>query len=1429
MKMYELTKPQQSIWVTEQYCKGTPIGNICGSVTIQEVIDFNKLNKAINMFIEKNDSFRTKLTYIDDNIMQYFAEHKPLNIDIVNVNNDEDVKNLENNMVSIPFQLTDTLLFKFNMFKFNDNHGGFIINAHHLIADAWTARLVVNEIMDFYNELDDLHISSYSNYITSELEYLSSDKYSKDKIFWNNLFENLPEAAQIPTILQNSDISYEAKREQFVIDKDVVDSINTFCNNNRVSIFNFFMAIYSIYIGRVSNMSEFIIGTPVLNRSNFKEKHATGMFVSTVPFKVNLSNSSFKEFVNKVSSDFMQIFRHQKYPYQDLLQDLRKKDSNIPRLYNILFSYQNAKSNKQSSDIPYDSRWLSNNCLFDDINIHLYDMDDTGSLNVAYDYSVSKYSVEDITSMHNRILYIIKQIIDNNEINIVEIDIVTPEENEKVLYKFNNTSTYYPKDKSISQLFEEQVEKTPDNIALVCKGELLTYKELNEKANSLAHYLINKGLGKNDIIAIMVNRSFEMIISILAVLKIGACYLPIDPEYPDTRIKYMLKNSSSKLMLSLRKLSEKCDLQNTIFVDLSNNDIYSSPNINLEMYAKPNDLAYLIYTSGSTGLPKGVMLKQSNINNFIQGMSNVIDFSSNKTIVSVTTICFDIFVLETLLPLQKGLKIVIATEEEQNNISAFNILCLKNNVNIIQTTPSRYQALISDSNELDYFRTLTDILIGGEPLPPVLLSKLKSLSNSRANIYNVYGPTETAVWSTIKDMTFTDTINIGKPIANTYCYILDDNRNLLPPLVPGKLFIGGEGVSAGYYMQPDLTQEKFILNPYIENQLIYDTGDLAYFTNSGELVHLGRNDFQVKIRGYRIELGEVEEVIAKYNGIIQNTVIGIDNKYLICYYISDKEIQTEHLSNFLMEKLPTYMIPTYFQRIYKMPMTPNGKIDKKQLPKIKNSDISKNYELAHTSTEKSVVEAIQKLLELPNSDIDINAPFLSLGLDSLNLIQLQGALLYLGYNLTTQDFYKFPNIKKLANYIDTEKSISNEIPVFVPDIMKHTDSFNIDFSLLNENVLGNVFLTGANGFIGIHILYEILNTTNSNVYCLVRGKDIDHSISRLAEKYKFYFNKDLCDLLNKRVFVMNGDVALADFNLSNSDYLILKNNIDTIIHSAAIVKHYGDLNKFIKVNVDGTKHVTDFAYANNKRFIHLSSLSVSGNYLVKQNNTNIRFTENDLYIGQHYTENVYVNSKYQAEQYIYSYIEKGLDAKIIRLGILSGRYSDGVFQENIAENAFYSRIKSMIVFSKISENMLEQHIEFTPIDYCARAILLLSKSPIGKNKIFHLYNHNLCTIGNIVDRLRLLNINIEILSQADFDRSILEMSKFDFKNAALQGIANDLTVNNDNSVNLNYDFSVNLKSNFTEKYLENFKFTWPKCDDTYIDKMLHYMKKVDFI
>ena len=393
---------------------------------------FNLLKKAIEIFVQDNDSFRLKICFDDQgNVKQYLSDPSPFSIEIISLETDHDLMRLEDQMVSTPFSLIEHLLFCFKMFQFSDGQGGFIVTAHHLIADACTAGLLASKVISIYTSLlnkeeNSIEATSYLSYIHSEKEYLTSSKFEKDKIYWNSIFETVPEIGSIPSTMQEKGNSCIASRETFSLSKEKVAQINQFCAENKISLFNFFMAVYAIYVGKIANLDDFVLGTPILNRSTFQEKNTPGMFISTVPFRFTIQNTqSFIDFAKKVAFDSLGMFRHQKYPYQNILEDIRKKNPSQPNLYDILISYQNTRTNRNSVEVPYEVRWTFNHYVADSMQIHLFDMNDEGLLNIAYDYRLSKYDKEDIISLHLRICYMIEQILQNANISIKDLEITT--------------------------------------------------------------------------------------------------------------------------------------------------------------------------------------------------------------------------------------------------------------------------------------------------------------------------------------------------------------------------------------------------------------------------------------------------------------------------------------------------------------------------------------------------------------------------------------------------------------------------------------------------------------------------------------------------------------------------------------------------------------------------------------------------------------------------------------------------------------------------------------------------------------------------------------------------------------------------------------------------------------------------------------------
>ena len=741
-ELYDLTNPQKSIWVTEEFYKGTSIENIVGIAKFSEAVDFDKLKESINIFVKSTDSFRIKLIKQNNEIKQFIDDFKPITFETIAVKNNKDIKDLEKNFAKTRLELFDSYLFKAKLFNYEDGHGGFLLCMHHLIVDAWASGLVVSTIVNIYDSLINKTYSpanfitnSYIDYINSEQEYIKSSKFEKDKLFWNDLFNTLPEIASIPGSIKTTNKSSTAKRKIFKIPITTMNLIDTFCKKNKISFFNFFMGVYSIYLSRVSNLNEFVIGTPILNRANAKEKHTVGMFISVVPFKIILNHEkSFADFSSGISTNFFNIFRHQKYPYQILLEDLRKSHGAVPNLYNVVLSYQNMRTNKQSSKTNYEAEWIFNGNISDDMEIHFFDINDTGIINVAYDYKVSKYTSDDIYAIHTRILHMINQIIENNDILLKDFEIITPDEKSKIIKDFNNTKMEYPKHKTIVQLFEEQVHKTPDNIAVVFKNEKLNYKELNDKINSLAFYLKHNNIKSNDVVAIHLEKNIDYIISIFATLKVGATFVPISTLHPKNRIEYILKDSNAKLLISKQNLTKDLTY-NCSFLDI-NIFNYNKAKFLSEIF-DASSTAYILYTSGSTGNPKGVKICNYSIINHVYGINKKFNFDiTNKDItLSIANISFDAHLQEVFIPLLLGATLHLLSDDSIYNIKFLADYICSNHITFTFLPPN----ILDDIYEILYLNNkkvyLNKLLVGVESIKYSTLNNFLKL-NENMQIHN---------------------------------------------------------------------------------------------------------------------------------------------------------------------------------------------------------------------------------------------------------------------------------------------------------------------------------------------------------------------------------------------------------------------------------------------------------------------------------------------------------------------------------------------------------------------------------------------------------------------------------------------------------------------------------------------------------------------
>ena len=1431
---YNASSAQKRIYFASQIDgSDSLLYNVPGGIIFEKELDSEKLEKCIYTIIQHQESLRTYFEVENENVVQKIKDNIDFKLDVLENEDFENINSIFNDFVK-PFDLSKAPLFRVKYLKFTNKKTAIFFDMHHIISDGASLSIFADEFIKLYNNISLPALTiTYKDFAAYENEKLNTHQFEDAKNYWINQFKDEIPVLNMPTQFSRpSSRTFTGKKIHSLIDKPASNKIKKLCDSLEITPYMFLLSCYYILLSKYTSQDDIVVGSPIVGRDLAETYNIIGMFVNTLALRNKIdSTCSFKDFVLSIKKNLLSAFKYQTYPFDELVKDLNiTRDTSRNPLFDTLFTYQNNGYKEIILDGSKAEYYTSYDIGISKFDLSVEIIPNNEEFNLIFEYSTNLFENDFIKNMSNHYLNIINNVISNIETKIDDIAMLSPEEKNKILYEFNNTSTEYPKDKTIIALFEEQVDKTPDNIAVVFEDQQLTFKELNEKANSLAYYLKNTlHIKNNDIIGVMVNRSLEVIISILAILKSGGAYIPIDPTFPQERVTYMLSNSNAKVLLSKNKLLNKINFKNVVSVDLENNNIYNLPNTNLNNSNMLEDLMYVIYTSGSTGKPKGVMITHKVFINFTNYCNNYVKYLKhpfNHSIVSITTISFDIFAYETLISLQKGLKVVLANENEQTTPHLLNALMEKNNVDIIQSTPSIMQIFINNLSTMPALRKIKYAILAGEQLPLNLVKDLHNLSN--IVVYNGYGPSET-YYCTLTEVN-DNIVTIGNPISNSQIYILDKNLKPVPVGVIGEIYISGDCVGKGYLNNASLTNKSFIPNPFLNGVTMYKSGDLGKYLKNGTILCLGRSDHQIKIRGLRIELQEIESVMMKYPNIQKVAVVKQEIKrreFISAYYVSNKRISIPNFRKYLSNYLPSYMIPSYYTVLDDLPYTPNGKIDKKLLPvpsEIKNtSKIA--YQPPQSDLQNQLVEIFQKVLN--TKPIGIYDNFFELGGDSLLAMNLNMELSKFTNKITYQDIFRFPTVSELEQIIITNNKNSlyskvEDLPDGIMNILSNTQKREF----LKKNHKKNVLLTGSTGFLGIHILEQLLCMKDINIYCLIRPETGLTPETKLKQKLNYYFGDKYNHMINKKIFIINGDICKPNFGLSGETLLDLTNNVDIIVNSAANVSHFGIYNDFYKTNVLSVKYMIDFCKKYNKKLYHISTIGVSGlsldkSYLTYKNKHKVIFDESSLYIGQE-PETVYSYTKFQAELQLLNEISKGLDAYILRMGNLMPRYRDGKFQENASDNEFINKLISFIKIGILPDYLENYPLEFTPVDYAAKAICKVLTNYTKTNRVFHLYNNKTVPTEKCLKLLHKLGYDVNILKEKDFVTQINKMLKNEDSKTLINYLLNDF----DKNTHIDYKTNIAVKSSFSKKYLRKMFFFWPKISKKYLIRFFDILKEV---
>lgn len=1026
MTFYNLTHPQKRVWYTAKTNRNSSLHNLGGCLKIKESIKVEDLKKVLNKIVEINEGLRIRVTEKDGQPLQYISEYNEATIDVADFSGCENpIKHhklwVENIMRKV-FPLENSPLYYFALYKISEKEYGILLNIHHSIADGWSISLIQKQICDIYASLNTEagkntnEVYSYIEYVNKESEYLSSEKFLKNKRYWNDKFSDLPEGS-----LYRTTLSVQGKRETFELDSELSNDIKEFLKVRKSSLNTFFITVFLIYVNKISNEKDIALGVPVFNRSGSKEKNMIGMFTSTMPFRLNLNTDlSIKELINAVNRELKISFINQRYPYDLLIKDLELSKKGFDSLFKFSVNYYNSKyeDNLEGIDIEVDEHYNGNQSYSLQLIIKEWL---EGHITLSFDYKVAEYSEEDISIMKDYLIKIAKEILSNEDSRIKDIKLLNEEELNYKIKAINATDYKYPKDKTIIQLFEEQVEKTPNSIAASFEEETLTYRQLSERANKFANYLKSEGVKAQDIVAILETHSLELIISILGILKVGAAYLPIDPNTPIERIKYILEDSKSVILISNFQVEEHRELP-CRWINIKNVDISSFEKENLKEKINVEDLVYIIYTSGSTGKPKGVMIEHRGLVNYICWAAKMYLKDRSEVVPLYSSIAFDLTVTSIFAPLVSGNQIIVY-EKKDNEFALFKIL-EENKATVIKLTPAHLTLLKNLDNTQSKVKRF---IVGGDDLKVALARDIYMSFGGKIEILNEYGPTETVVGCMIHKYDFEKnndlSVPIGYPADNVQVYILDKDYNIVPDGTVGELFVSGDGVARGYINNEALTSSKFITNPFIEEKRMYRTGDLVRYLKNGLIEYIGRVDNQVKLRGFRIEVGEVEEHLMKNEKIKDAVVVHRENpsgSYGLEAFIVNREgIEVSEIKQWLSRFVPQYMIPGKFIFLDRLPLTTNGKIDYKALPQ--SSGEEKVLIKGESTEERALVSIFEEVLGVSN--ISMNDEFYSLGGDSIKAIQIASKLKNLGFMVEVKDILTLTTIKDIADtlIIDEEK------------------------------------------------------------------------------------------------------------------------------------------------------------------------------------------------------------------------------------------------------------------------------------------------------------------------------------------------------------------------------------------------------------------------
>ena len=1289
-------------------------------------------------------------------------------------------------------------LFRFEIHRTCDGNYLFL-DIHHIVADGTSLGIILNDINRAYSG-EKLEVEEYTSYdlALDNRDALASDAYKNAENYYKSVFENA--GGSINFYPDKSGAAPTAEMYHRETSEFSVQDVKAFCKKHGITENVFFISAFGITLGKYNFRKDAVFTTIYHGRNDSRLSDTVGMLVKTLPVYCDFSGST-ADCLNAVQQQLINSMNNDIYPFSQISHEFNIKADAMVIYQGDNFAFDNIGGEyAQEEPVQLNAAKAPVSISISiERNKFVFEIEYRGDM---YNEETIKYLADNLETTADGIL---------REYEPADIRLMFEEET-----KMEDDPSHAGK--TFVDLFREAVAKYPDRPAVKDGMGELTYKELDHMSDYVAQKLTENGFGREKVAGILCGRTKEYAVAYIGVMKAGGAYVPLDPEYPQSRIEYMLKDSEAENLLVIDRYRSLVGFydQNVISLD----DVAAESKdfaLSVELTApKPENLAYMIYTSGSTGKPKGVMLEQRNLLNLIEYILMTRKLTPDDIVAEFASFCFDASVIDLFAPLTAGAVLYILPESIRKDAVAVGKFIKEEKITTA-TFPTQMGELVAEL--LDDAPSLKFVTLGGE--------KFKYYRDRTYQMINGYGPTENTVSSTEfwVDKQY-DNIPIGKSQRNIRSYIVDENMKRLPVGASGELCHAGRQIARGYHNLPEKTASVFVENPFSvcdEDKRLYRTGDMVRMKGDGNIEYIGRIDSQVKIRGYRIELGEIEGALLKHDKVKNAAVIVIEkggNKYITAYYTGEI-IPEDELKLFLNPLIPDYMMPSFFVHLEKMPVTPGGKIDKKALPVPEvTTTASTAYVEPVTAVQIKLCEIFEKALGIEKVGIEDN--FFELGGSSLTASKVAVMCLSKNISIVYADIFKYPTIRELSAIVDNSEAFENpqsenEFSSYNYNRIQSVISGNVEENVnqVTKEEIGDIMITGATGFLGIHVLKAYLDNYDGKVYCLVRKGKYESMEKRMMHMLMYYFDNPCQELFGERIICVDGDITSKEQVEKFADY-----KFNTIINCAACVKHFAAGDVLEKINVHGVENLIEFCKNSGRRLIQISTVSVAGEGSDGVPPMSRVFNENDLYIGQNIT-NEYIRTKFLAERAVLEAVSSGLDGKVIRVGNLMSRNSDGEFQINFITNGFLRSLRGYEAVGKFPIGAMHEVTEFSPIDSTALAVLKLVQTD-RRFTVFHACNSHHIYMADLIYAMRSHGFDIDIVSDEEFEAAVKEFAKNNDDSDVVSGLI-AYTAHNENEI-----YTLDYSNRFTAQVLYRLDYKWPVTDDRYLESAIEALDRLAF-